>query len=158
MMQHKLHFLPLLNGKAPKPQKKTRRPIKTSAATKEGASGIGDDKTETQTENTFVKMNNGTLRTQDYSQSETNKQSMTNSSRILHYGTTSKQQIWYTSFLAQRPVYPWVLTALGAAPAILFFIDLIPDNLPDYLGLRTIPISSFEMFIFNFRLCHTARP
>ena len=37
-------------------------------------------------------------------------------------------------------IYPWE-TAPGAVPAIPF-IDLTPDNLPNYLGLQRLPFSS----------------
>lgn len=53
-------------------------------------------------------------------------------------------------------IYPWK-TEPGAAPAIPF-IDLTPDNLPEYLGLRTLPIRASRMVIFSFRLCLTAGP
>lgn len=68
-----------------------------------------------------------------------------------------KQQTSFTISLARQTIiYPWK-TAPGAATAIPF-IDLTPDNLPDYIGKRTLPIGTAKTFIFSFRLCLPTGP
>ena len=53
-------------------------------------------------------------------------------------------------------IHPWK-TAPGVTPPIPF-IDLTPDHLPDYIGLKTPPMSPAKTFIFSCRLCHTVGP
>lgn len=59
MLQHKLLSSPLLNGKTPKPQKDPQHQQRLLQEKREPCClGRGDGKTETRTENTFIKMNN----------------------------------------------------------------------------------------------------
>ena len=53
-------------------------------------------------------------------------------------------------------IHPWK-TAPGVTPPIPF-IDLTPDHLPDYIGMKTPSKSSAKTFIVSFRLCLTAGP
>jgi hypothetical protein len=53
-------------------------------------------------------------------------------------------------------IYSWK-TAPGVAPAIPF-INLKPEHLLDYIGLKTSSMSPAKTYIFSFRLCLTAGP
>ncbi|KAI2494419.1 hypothetical protein MHU86_20102 [Fragilaria crotonensis] len=77
---------------------------------------------------------------------------------LWNYEAAELVQVHYILGTATGAViYRWK-TAPGAAPAVPFIDLLTPDNLPEYLGLRTIPISSSKMLIFSFRIWLKAGP
>ena len=125
-----------------------------TAVTKEGDQDKGDDKTTTQTENTFIQMNDSTLRITVKWRPKKYEELLNDTTRWNYEATDLVHYILGAATGAV--IFPWK-TALGAAPAILF-IDLTPDTLPKYLGLRTIPISASKTCIFSFKLCLTAEP
>jgi hypothetical protein len=106
------------------------------------------------TENTFVHVNDGTIRVTvkwkpvnyDDLLEDTTKWNLEATDLVHYILSTTNDSI----------IYPWK-TVPGAAIAIPF-IDLTPDNLLDYLGKRTLPISASKTYIFSFRLCLTSGP
>ncbi|KAI2505072.1 hypothetical protein MHU86_9348 [Fragilaria crotonensis] len=129
----------------------TENPTEESVA---DAHSTNDEDTDTTTENAFVRINDGTLRI-TVKWKPTKYDEVLEDTNLWNYEATDLVH-YILGTATGAVIYPWK-TAPGAAPAILF-IDLTPDNLPEYLGLRTIPISSSKMFIFSFRLCLTAGP
>jgi hypothetical protein len=137
-----------------RPLPTTTRPNGTTQPTEtnEGSPSLEIDLTSPP--DSFVQINDGTLRI-------TVKWRPTQYEKLLaepeKWNYEATDLIHYILGTANGAViYPWK-TAPGAATAIPF-IDLTPDNLSDYLGQRTLPISSSKMFIFSFRLCLTAGP
>jgi hypothetical protein len=103
-------------------------------------------------EDTFVHMNDGTLRITVKWKPE-NYDELLDDQDKWNYKVTDLIH-YLLSTATDSVIYPWK-TAPGAAIAIPF-IDLTPDNLPDYLGKRTLPLSLPKMF--SFCLCLTAGP
>ncbi|KAI2511594.1 hypothetical protein MHU86_2848 [Fragilaria crotonensis] len=137
-------------------QQQTAKPTTANPTEESGADAHSnkDDDIDTTIENAFVRINDGTLRI-TVKWKPTKYDELLEDSNLWNYEATDLVH-YILGTATGAVIYPWK-TAPGAAPAIPF-IDLTPDNLPEYLGLQTIPISSSKMFIFSFRLCLTAGP
>ncbi|KAI2499330.1 hypothetical protein MHU86_15174 [Fragilaria crotonensis] len=119
-----------------------------------GNSPVVTQQTTTEPDNSFVQINDGTIRI-TVKWKPAKYEELTDDITQWNYEATDL--IHYILGTAKDSViYPWK-TESGAAPAIPF-IDLTPDNLSDYLGKRTLPIGAARTFVFSFRLCLPTGP